>query len=193
MPLLPQIRDQPPARNTEGLSTFSFPGNMIRSEVTGFIFVVIVGSVLHFTYEASGKLWWVGTFSAMNESVWEHLKLAFWPALAWSLIQRAQLPERKHNFWPAKALALALMPVLIAVGYYSYTAALGHHVLVIDLMLFCGAVAIGQSAAIGVRKIELKGTASNVIAKFVIALEALAFSVLGFFPPNLPIFVQGAS
>jgi len=50
-------------------------------EVIGTLFIIIQGSAFHFTYELSGNNPVVGSISAVNESVWEHLKLAFWPAL----------------------------------------------------------------------------------------------------------------
>jgi len=46
-------------------------------ELLGIVFIVLVGSALHFTFELSGDNPLVGVFSAVNESVWEHLKLGF--------------------------------------------------------------------------------------------------------------------
>jgi hypothetical protein len=56
-------------------------------ELVGTVFMIILGSILHFTFEWSGGNPVVGAFSAVNESVWEHLKLAFWPALLFMLIE----------------------------------------------------------------------------------------------------------
>ena len=42
-----------------------------------YIFAMILGSLLHFTYEWSNENSFVGSFSAINESTWEHLKLLF--------------------------------------------------------------------------------------------------------------------
>lgn len=165
-------------------------GVIIRLESFGFVLIVISGSLLHFTYEASGEKWWVGIFSAMNESVWEHLKLAFWPAAAWTFIQHSLMPSSSPNFWPAKALALLLMPALIAVGYYAYAGALGRHLLMLDIILFCLAIAIGQLAAFAVQRSRIVLPSSTPIAKLTILAEALAFSVLGFFPPELVIFID---
>ena len=165
-------------------------GVIIRLESFGFVLIVIVGSLLHFTYEASGERWWVGVFSAMNESVWEHVKMAFWPAVVWTLLQRSLMPSSNPNFWLAKALALLLMPALIAVGYYAYTAALGRHLLILDIVLFCIAIAIGQLAAVAVQRSRMVLPYSTPIAKLTVAVEALAFSVLGFLPPELSIFID---
>ena len=46
-----------------------------RFEVFGAIFVSCAAVILHFLYEWSGKEFWVTLFSAVNESVWEHLKI----------------------------------------------------------------------------------------------------------------------
>ncbi len=50
-----------------------------------YIFVAGLGTLLHFTYQWSGSNPIVGAFSAANESVWEHLKLIYFPMLALTL------------------------------------------------------------------------------------------------------------
>lgn len=45
---------------------------------------MILGVVLHFTFEWSNNNILVGTFSPVNESIWEHLKLLFFPM--WILV-----------------------------------------------------------------------------------------------------------
>ena len=55
-----------------------------RSTLTGILFTVLLGSLLHFTYEWSGHLTAVSLFSAVNESTWEHLKLLFMPMFLYS-------------------------------------------------------------------------------------------------------------
>ena len=48
-------------------------------QIFSTIFVMILGTLLHFTYEWSGGNLLVASFSAVNESTWEHLKLLFYP------------------------------------------------------------------------------------------------------------------
>lgn len=43
-------------------------------EIMGIYWIVIVGSLLHFTYDWSNKSSIVALFSSVNESVWERLK-----------------------------------------------------------------------------------------------------------------------
>ena len=56
-------------------------------EICGFIFTTSLGTLLHFMYEWSGKNSLVALFSNVNESTWEHLKLLFYPAFIFAIIQ----------------------------------------------------------------------------------------------------------
>ena len=54
----------------------------LKTNLFRFIFISVLGVLLHFTYEWSGNNPIVGLFSATNESTWEHLKLLFFPMLS---------------------------------------------------------------------------------------------------------------
>ena len=55
--------------------------SIFRFELVGMFLIIILGTLLHFTFEWSGFQEIVGVFSAVNESVWEHLKIAFIPSI----------------------------------------------------------------------------------------------------------------
>ena len=55
--------------------------SILKFEIISTIFIMIVGTLLHFTFGWSNNNPLVGTFSAVNESTWEHLKLLFFPML----------------------------------------------------------------------------------------------------------------
>ena len=61
--------------------------SILRWELVGIIVISILGSVLHFVFEWSGNWAPVGVIAAVNESVWEHFKIAFWPALFYAHIR----------------------------------------------------------------------------------------------------------
>lgn len=60
---------------------------ILKYKIFSAIFAIILGAILHFTYEWSGNNAFVGTFSSINESTWEHLKLAFFPMLITAIIR----------------------------------------------------------------------------------------------------------
>ena len=46
-----------------------------------------LGSLFHFIYEWSNCLSVVGIIGAVNESVWEHLKILLWPMFGWWMLE----------------------------------------------------------------------------------------------------------
>lgn len=79
----------------------------LKTNLFRFIFISVLGVLLHFTYEWSGDNAVVGLFSAVNESTWEHLKLLFFPFLLLTilevLLRGNMLPEQ---FLPARVLGI---------------------------------------------------------------------------------------
>jgi hypothetical protein len=165
----------------------------IAFEAVGVVVITLLGSALHFAYAWSGQTAWVAIFAAINESVWEHLKLAFWPAMFWSLLGALAIRRDVRNFWAGRAIAITLPPVLIAAGYYGYTAVLGHHLLAADLVLFTLSILAGQLAALGVYQFPDMGRGAARLAFVVIAAGCLAFASLSFFPPDLMLFEDPAA
>ena len=66
--------------------------------IIGAVFTIITGTLLHFVYEWSGESLFVGIFSPINESVWEHLKLLFFPMSVWILIGYFIFGKNEHYF-----------------------------------------------------------------------------------------------
>ena len=77
---------------------FSMNRRIFAYELAGIVFIIFLGSLLHFTFEFSGGNPVVGVFSAVNESIWEHLKLAFWPTILFALIELVPLKRDGKQF-----------------------------------------------------------------------------------------------
>ena len=52
-----------------------------------FLYVSFLGSFLHFAYDMTNHLFIFSIIGAVNESVWEHLKLGIFPWFSWFLIR----------------------------------------------------------------------------------------------------------
>jgi len=157
-------------------------------ELIGMVFIIFLGSVLHFTFALSGNQPIVGSFSAVNESVWEHLKLAFWPSLLLTVIEYPLLRKAANNFFTAKAIGVYLMVTIIPLVFYSYTALSGESIFAIDISSFVVAVIIGQLLSYKLLTYRQLPRNLNKIAVAAIILLALAFIVFTYYPPQLQIF-----
>ena len=107
------------------------------------LFVVCLGSFLHFAWDLSGRSAIVAVFAAVNESTWEHLKMAFWPPLFLVIVHR-RLFSAAPGFLPATAVRSLLPPILIILIFYSYVAVLGRNTLLLDIGTFVLAVFTGE-------------------------------------------------
>ncbi len=158
-------------------------------ELVGMVFIIVLGSMLHFTFELSGGNPVVGAFSAVNESVWEHLKLVFWPALLFMLIQYMLLRKKIiSNFALAKTAGICLAIVIIPVVFYSYTAITGESIFLLDIGTFIFAVIIGQLLSYKLLTYKKVSEGFNRISLVLLVLLGIAFVLFTFYPPQLMVF-----
>ena len=75
-------------------------------------------------------------FSAVNESIWEHMKLLFYPMLLFAVLEQRFLKQPVNSFWCVKLKGIALGLTLIPVIYYSYTGILGIRIDWINIAIF---------------------------------------------------------
>lgn len=159
-------------------------------ELIGILFISVLGSLLHFTFEWSGNWKPFALFSAVNESVWKHLKIGFWPALLYSIIQYKYIKPISNNFATAKAVALLIIPTFITVMFYLYTLILGHNVLFIDISIFVISIILAQLASYKLLTYNKLSDKINSISIAVIIILVIAFSTFTFYPPKLSIFMD---
>lgn len=162
--------------------------NVLIWEVIGVIVISVLGSVLHFVFEWSGAWAPAGIFAAVNESVWEHLKLAYWPALIYGALEYRHLKGLTRSFTVAKAAGIYVMPISIALIFYSYTQIVGHEILLVDILTFWLAVALGQLASYRLMTSSRRWGHLHAVALTSIVLLGIGFALFTFYPPHLPIF-----
>jgi hypothetical protein len=171
-------------------SDFEMNKNIARWEIAGFFFVLIFGSLLHFAFELSGFWKPVALLAAANESTWEHLKMVFWPGLVFFIAQYYFLRnmECTNRFWCAKAVCLLLMPLVIAVGWYAAIGLLGENNFTVNIILFVGAIIIGQLASYLILTSKISTSINHKRSIVIILLLTLAFATLTYLPPKIFLF-----
>ena len=162
---------------------------LILWEIGGFLFIGIVGAALHFTFELSNfQNMVVAFFSAVNESTWEHLKMAFWPGFVFMLVEYTYVRDQVNNYFIAKTAALLVLPLVIVIGWYAYTPFTGRSIYPADLFLFYLATLIGQIVSYKLLTAEPLGRKYLNAAIGVFAVLLISFSTFTFFPPRIFLF-----
>lgn len=162
---------------------------LFSAELAGALFVLAAGALAHFTYDWSGGNRLAAALTAVNESVWEHMKLLFVPMFLLTLFQLPTLGRRYPNFPAVRAVSALTGTALIPVLFYTYTGALGRDLLWADLAIFILAVA---AAFVLERRLLARGrfSAPWQQAAGALALWAvlLLFVLFTFRPPHAPLW-----
>ena len=156
-------------------------------QMAGFFFTSVVGTLLHFLFGWTGGSPIAALFSAVNESIWEHLKLLFYPMLIFAFIEYRAWGKDKPSFWCIKLWCILLGLVLIPVAYYTYTGALGIKADWLNIALFfvvAGLVYwVETKWFLSERQCSMCSKASLIL----LFLMAATFTVLTFVPIRIPL------
>jgi len=157
-------------------------------EITGAFIISILGTLFHYVFAFFDEWPPVALIAAVNESVWEHLKLAFWPALIYAFIESSFLHKHTKNFWTAKTFGIFSMPIIITSFFYGYTSFIGRNILWVDISLFVFAVFSGQMISYGLLLRRSFAAGTKILAVILLVLMIAAFSLFTFLPPHHPLF-----
>jgi hypothetical protein len=150
--------------------------------------VFAAGSALHFAYGWLGEWPLAAFFAAVNESVWEHLKIAFWPALLWAALQLRLGRPREDGYWAARGLGLFAPSMAIIVVFYGYTAFLGDNLLLLDIAIFAMAILIGQSISNLALSAVRRSLVLGIVGLAALFAQIAVFSACSYMPPHLTLF-----
>ncbi len=161
---------------------------LYRYTISGILFTSILGSLSHFFYTWSGNNPYIGLFAPVNESVWEHMKLLFFPMLLYFLFEKLMMENYPPSLPSRNVLALLFGVLLIPVLYYTYTGVLGFHLISLDIAVFYLSVVFGfllRHALPAAKKIS---TPCRLWLTALAALIFLCFLIFTWRPPSLGLF-----
>lgn len=160
-----------------------------RYTVIGILFVILTGTLSHFLYEWSGNHVVVGLFAPVSESVWEHMKLLFFPMLLYSLFLIPRLQEAypclPSSLWAGLLAGTLAIPVL----YYAYTWILGRDVFLLDLATFILSVIIAFWIS-GRFALSCRGKPFGILLAGCVCLLFLCFLWFTYHPPKAGLFTD---
>lgn len=156
-------------------------------EIGDLLFISLFGASLHFVFELSEFWRPIGWLGAVNESTWEHLKLAFWPALIFALIEYTYVREIARNFAIAKATSIVIMMGIIIAAWYIYTPITGN-INWLNIVIFYIAVLAGQFVGFRLLTAERMRSQLGRAALATLALLTVAFAVFTYYPPRFSLF-----
>lgn len=155
-------------------------------QIFSIIFTFILGTLLHFTYDLSGQNAFVGLFSAVNESTWEHLKLLYFPMLLTTIIGYFYFDKKVKNFICSKTIGIIVAMLFTVIFFYTYTGILGKNIAIIDIASFFIATILGEFITYILIINNFK--CNNKTAIIVLVILLICFIVFTFYAPKIGLF-----
>lgn len=141
------------------------------------IIITAVGSILHFTYAWTHQNKFIGVFAAVNESTWEHVKLALSGMLCCMLVDIWFLGDNP-NYWLARSVAFVLPVIVIPAIFYGYQVFTKRPILIVDISSFVVAAFVSATVFALILEMppvsELGGIMSIVASVVIIAVYLLS-------------------
>lgn len=158
-----------------------------RYTIIGILFVLSIGSLAHFLYDWSGNNSIVGLFTPVNESIWEHMKLLFFPMLLYSFIMILKFHRKYACITSALCSGILIGAVLIPLFYYAYTYLLGKNIFILDISTFILSIVIAFFLSYKLtRSYKLKFYKSLLC--ILVGILFICFFIFTYYPPDTTIF-----
>ena len=163
---------------------------LLKNQITGFVFVSILGALGHFFFKWSGENRIVGLFFSVNESPWEHLKLIFFPFLAFTVFTAISFKKDKFNVFYSNCIAVLLGMWSILSYYYTFSGITGTNSEFINISSFFVGVLIAFIISYFLINNSIGKGMPNSFAKIIFIITALIFFLFTFKPPYIPLFLD---
>lgn len=157
-------------------------------QIAGFIATSILGTLLHFLFDWSDQNVAVALFSAVNESIWEHMKLLYYPMFIFALIESRFIGKAYDHFWCVKLIGSLTGIVLIPVFYYTYTGILGSSADWFNIAIFFIVAGIVFRSETILLKNKFSCRLSSRMAFLLVCSISIFFTFFTFLPPRIPLF-----
>ncbi|PRR81107.1 DUF6512 family protein [Clostridium vincentii] len=160
-------------------------------------FIFILGSLFHFAFEFTGKSIILAPFFPVNESIYEHLKLTFYPIFIWQLIGYLFLKNRVRiilkNWVISNAISIILSSILTIFLYYSAAGAFNIHSTIANISFYFISIALGQVLGLHLYKNCDDNRNLFLLSITMILCMFICFTIFTFMPPKLSLFMESST
>ena len=154
--------------------------------IFSIIFTLILGTILHFAFQWSNSNLFVASFSAVNESTWEHLKLVYYPMIITIIIGYFYLENDGKRYLCSKTIGIISAMIFIIIFFYTYTGIIGTNYSFFNIAIFVLAVIFGEYVTYLIMK--SKYICNLKISILILLAFLFCFILFTYFPPKLNLF-----
>ena len=155
-----------------------------------FFLCLGLGFLSHFAFELLGENFFVGLFVPINESIWEHLKILYFPFIITAFLEFFIYGKDVFNFFSAKAFGLTAGLFSIITSYYTSVGAFGLSNMATNISIYIFALILAYVLSYYkmLKPSKMSGGLWETGAIFLMAVYFSAFVIFTYYPPHIPLF-----
>lgn len=123
---------------------------LLKYEIAGIFIIFLLGVFWHQLYDISGENFIVGLIAPVNESMWEHWKIGFFPIIIYSIIEYFFVKGETKNFLFSKFISIIIFEIvcfsLTALWHYFFKESPETLNLIVDIGSYFIGIVFGQIA-----------------------------------------------
>lgn len=166
---------------------------LAKLEFFGFLFVGVLGVIMHFAYQWSNESKVIALLAPINESPWEHLKLLFFPYVIYGVYEAIRLTDEKFNVYFAKLIGILSAFFITLAIYYISLGATGKMFDAVNIASFFIGAAGGYIISYCIINKSIGKGLINGLSIAGLLVIALLFMFLTHFPIKIPLFLDPQS
>jgi hypothetical protein len=155
-------------------------------EFIGLVGAFLLWSILHSSYKNTG-LMSLTLFSAVNESIWEHVKIVFFSLFALYVIETFFISRYCKNFWYGKMIGLLTVIVTTLLVFYVLSS-INLPFYVVDIIAGTIGLIVAQVTSYRILISEVNHSQYERIYMSLVILLIIPFFVFTFYPIKNDLF-----
>ncbi len=160
---------------------------LLKWQIGGMVFVLLLGSLWHFLFEITGSNAIGAAFFPVNESVWEHMKLFFYPYLIYSALEWCFIGKGYSGFFISKAWNSFFM-IIMVLGFHYFLSIFFPGVFVIDIIITIAVIIIAFLTDYKIMREVNSNRFVDFTAVAAIIMMGILLAFFTFYPPHNTIF-----
>lgn len=168
-------------------------GERIRQLLTalgGTVAAFGLAVLLHYIYDWSGGIRFAAIFAAVNESVWEHVKILLFPYLLWSFAEYYLLKAEVKKLVVARTVGAYAVGLLTVCVFYIYTGVLGYSVVWFDIASAALWLLAGEIISMRILNSRLRAGEYYIVALSALVLLVVMLLCFTVSPPRIGLFAD---
>ena len=158
-------------------------------ETIGCLAIFILAVMLHFVNNFTDSVLGI-IFGAVNESIWENVKIFAVPYIAWAVMEVLLIHPPLKQFTVAKVSGLCVLLTANIISHYTYTMFTGGAVVAVDIVLSIVWLCLSQIIAFNLANLNQDLSKYFSIAVLILFLFAMMLFTFTVFPPKVDLFLD---